>query len=64
MGDLLFSMVNLSRLAGIEPEEALNQTINKFIARFKKVEKSLSKQGKWIENCTLEEMEREWKRWK
>lgn len=64
IGDLLFAIVNLSRFLGIEPENALHETINKFIIRFRKVEKLLTKQGKDIEECTLEEMERAWNRCK
>lgn len=62
IGDLLFAITNLSRFLGIEPENALHQTINKFITRFKKVEQTLARQGKDLENCTLEEMERVWNR--
>lgn len=64
IGDLLFAIVNLSRFLGIEPENALHETINKFIIRFRKVERILAKQGKNIEKCTLEEMERAWNRCK
>jgi len=64
IGDLLFAMVNLSRFLGIEPENALHETINKFIVRFKKMEKSLAKQGRYIEDCTLGEMERAWEKCK
>lgn len=64
IGDLLFAIVNLSRFLGIEPENALHETINKFIVRFKKVEKILAKKGKDIEECTLEEMEKAWNRCK
>lgn len=62
IGDLLFAIANLSRFLGIEPENALHQTINKFINRFKKVEKLLAKQGKDIEECSLKEMEKVWKK--
>lgn len=64
IGDLLFAIVNLSRFLGVEPENALHETINKFIIRFRKVERLLAKQGKDIEECTLEEMERAWNRCK
>lgn len=62
IGDLLFAIVNLSRFLDIEPENALHETINKFIIRFQKVEKLLAKKGKDIEECTLEEMEKAWNR--
>lgn len=64
IGDLLFAITNLSRFLDIEPENALHETINKFIRRFQKVEKLLAKQGKNIEECTLEEMEKAWNKCK
>lgn len=60
IGDLLFAIVTLSRFLGIEPEHALHENINKFITRFQRLEKYLYKQGKNIEECTLEEMEKAW----
>jgi tetrapyrrole methylase family protein/MazG family protein len=38
LGDLLFSAVNAARLSGVEPEKALTQACDKFIARFAKAE--------------------------
>lgn len=38
LGDLLFSVVNVARLADIRPELALNKTIEKFIKRFNYME--------------------------
>lgn len=64
IGDLLFAITNLSRFLGVEPENALHETINKFIIRFRKVEKLLAKQGKNIEECALTEMEKAWNRCK
>jgi MazG family protein len=34
LGDLLFAVVNLSRLLDVHPEEALSKTVRKFAARF------------------------------
>lgn len=62
IGDLLFAIANLSRFLDIEPENALHQTINKFINRFKKLEKLLAKQSKDIEKCSLNELEKSWKK--
>ncbi len=39
IGDLLFSAVNLARVAGVEPEEALTRATDKFIDRFTALEK-------------------------
>ncbi|MCD7757901.1 MAG: nucleoside triphosphate pyrophosphohydrolase, partial [Clostridiales bacterium] len=37
-GDLLFAAVNLARWSGVDPEDALNATCEKFIRRFARVE--------------------------
>lgn len=60
IGDLLFSIANLSRFLGVEPESALHNTVNKFITRFRKLEKELKRQKKDIEQCSLGEMEKIW----
>ena len=59
-GDLMFSIVNLGRHLGVDPEEALKQTNRKFTNRFKFVEDSIRSQGKKIEDTHLEEMEALW----
>lgn len=45
-GDILFTLVNIGRFYDIDPEEALNKTINKFIKRFHYVEKKANKLNK------------------
>ena len=60
MGDVLFSLVNLSRFLDINPEDALRMTINKFETRFAQVEKELKKRGKNLTDSTLEEMDEIW----
>ncbi len=60
IGDLLFSIVNLSRHLGINPELALKNTNEKFIERFRFVEKKLKEEGKKWEELTLEEMDKWW----
>lgn len=62
IGDLLFSIVNLSRFIKINPEEALKKTIDKFKKRFQKIEKELSRRGKNFKETTLEEMDEIWNR--
>jgi XTP/dITP diphosphohydrolase len=56
MGDLIFSMVNLSRFYKINAEDALRQTITKFIKRFQYIEKRLSEQNHSVQDASLEEM--------
>ena len=60
MGDVLFSLVNLSRFLDINPENALRMTILKFETRFSQVEKELKKRGKSLTESTLEEMDEIW----
>lgn len=60
IGDLLFSMVNLSRFTGVYAEVALAGSIRKFMARFAYIEKRLKEEGKTPEGATLEEMDRLW----
>jgi ATP diphosphatase len=60
MGDLLFSIANLSRKLGIEPESALRKANEKFTARFAALEERLHAQGRSVHEATLDEMEAEW----
>ena len=60
IGDVLFSVVNLSRFLKISSEDALRKTNKKFISRFKKVEKELKKRNRPIENASLAEMDEIW----
>lgn len=60
LGDLMFSVVNLSRYLGHEPEELLNENIAKFMRRFQCLENRLHAEGLELENCSLEELEAVW----
>jgi len=60
IGDVLFSIVNLSRFLKISSEDALRLTNNKFISRFKKIEKELKKRNRSIEDASLVEMDEIW----
>jgi MazG family protein len=62
MGDLLFSIANLARKLGIEPESALRKANEKFSARFEKLEHAFEARGRSVHDATLEEMEEEWQR--
>lgn len=59
-GDLLFSMVNVARLMGIQPEEALQGGCRKFISRFRHVEKRAEETGQELNKMNLEEMNVFW----
>lgn len=59
-GDLLFSLINYARFAGINPEEALERTNKKFIKRFNYLEEQVNKQGKSLSEMSLQEMDSYW----
>jgi len=60
IGDVFFSLANVSRLLGLNPEIALKQTNRKFIKRFKYIEKKLEEEKKELEKVSLEEMDKIW----
>ena len=60
IGDLLFAVINASRLYGIDPETALERTNKKFMARFSHIEKGAAALGKGLGEMTLDEMEALW----
>jgi len=62
MGDLLFSIANLARKLGIEPESALRKANDKFSARFETLERAFESRGESVHDATLEAMEAEWQR--
>ncbi|SMY36291.1 nucleoside triphosphate pyrophosphohydrolase [Photobacterium andalusiense] len=62
MGDLLFSVVNLSRHLDVKPEHALQQANKKFERRFRQVEKNVLEQDKSLGQCSLTELDLEWNR--
>jgi tetrapyrrole methylase family protein / MazG family protein len=60
IGDLLFVLVNIARFLRINPEEALDKTIKKFISRFHYIETSLRKEGRSLHHSNITEMDRLW----
>ncbi len=60
IGDILFSVVNLSRFLEVDAEGALRGTISKFIARFKTMEQEAAASGKTLDGFSLEEMDAMW----
>ena len=59
-GDLFFSLVNAARLYGVRPDNALERTNRKFIARFNYIEEKANEQGRHINELTLAEMDELW----
>jgi tetrapyrrole methylase family protein/MazG family protein len=62
IGDVLFSLANLSRHYGVNPEIALRNANQKFIRRFRFIENMLRQKGMELKEASLEEMERLWER--
>lgn len=60
VGDVFFALVNYARFLGINPEDALRRTNEKFIKRFNYVQKKVKESGKAITEANLEEMDRHW----
>jgi tetrapyrrole methylase family protein/MazG family protein len=60
LGDLMFSVVNLSRYLGHDSEELLNENIAKFMRRFQGVETRLHAEGREMDACSIDELEAVW----
>ncbi len=59
-GDLLFTLVNISRFLKIDSEQALQKASDKFIKRFEAVEHAAIKQGKDMKEMSLEALDSFW----
>jgi MazG family protein len=60
IGDLLFMIVNVARLLGMDPESALKASNRKFRRRFRYIEDRLRERGRKPADATLEEMDALW----
>jgi len=60
IGDLLFAVVNVARLLGIDPEEQLRHTTSKFVKRFRFIESEVRRRGLALGDMTLAEMDSIW----
>jgi len=60
MGDLLFSVANLARKLGIEPEAALRAANDKFTRRFDSIEGALAVRGTTVHDVETAELESAW----
>lgn len=60
LGDVLFSVVNVARLASVDAEESLQGAIEKFRRRFTEMEGELRARGKSVGSVSQEELERSW----
>ena len=62
LGDLLFSVVNVARLLGVDCEEALQRSNDKFISRFSCAENQIIKDGKDMKELSSEELDIYWQK--
>jgi XTP/dITP diphosphohydrolase len=60
MGDVFFSLVNLSRFLNVDAENALGRTNKKFMFRFQKMEEAAMKENKFLHDMSLQEMDDLW----
>jgi len=60
LGDLFFTLVNWARFKEISAEEALRKANRRFAKRFQHVESGLERQGRTLEEATLDEMDQLW----
>lgn len=61
-GDLLFTLTNVARFAGIHPETALAASVKKFETRYKHMEKRLAEAETLLSTLSPEEKDRLWER--
>jgi MazG family protein len=62
IGDMLFVIVNIARYLKIDSESALKRANRKFKGRFRYMERELAKQGKSLDQTSLDEMEALWQK--
>jgi tetrapyrrole methylase family protein/MazG family protein len=59
-GDLLFSVVNVARLRGMDAEDCLRRAAEKFTRRFGKVEAEMRARGRMVAEASSEDLDRAW----
>ena len=62
LGDLLFSVVNVSRFLGQDPEAALEKSCDKFVSRFGRMELDARAEGLSLSDMSLQQMDVLWDR--
>ena len=60
LGDVLFAAVKVGRFCGVDPEEALHGTCEKFIRRFRAMEEAAARKGRELTELMLEELTALW----
>jgi MazG family protein len=62
LGDVLFSVCNLARKLGMDPEDALRKANDRFSTRFRGVERRAREGGRALGECSIEELNAFWER--
>ena len=62
LGDVLFSVVNLARHIGVDPEEALRASNRKFTERFNALERSMAASGRRVSDGSPAELDELWRK--
>ncbi len=62
LGDLLFTLVNVARRLGVDPEDALRRMTLRFAARFQQIEQHAEDTNRSVSDLSLAEMESVWQR--
>ena len=60
LGDVLFAAVKVGRFCGVDPEDALQKTCEKFLSRFRKVEDAAKAQGTSMDKLSPDELTALW----
>ena len=60
LGDLLFTIINLSRFMNVSSENALRKSNKKFINRFKLLEKKVKSLDKKVNDLSIDELNQIW----
>ena len=60
LGDVLFAAVKVGRFVGVDPEDALHQTCEKFISRFRRVEEACAARGAEMSALPLDTLTQLW----
>ncbi len=61
LGDVLFTLVNVGRKAGVDPESALRRQLSRFSGRWRYIETQAAALGREVGALRLDEMESLWR---
>jgi tetrapyrrole methylase family protein / MazG family protein len=59
-GDLLFTLVNVARKLGMNPEDALRGSTGRFAARFRMMEQAARADGRALKDLPMQELDQYW----